>query len=107
MRYCTRSVQSRPGALASSCATISESDVEEKRAAPLLQLPAQGQGVDHVAVVAQGQLAVGAAGENGLGVAEDARAGGGVSGVAYGNVAGEAFEVLLAEGLRHEAHGRA
>ena len=76
-----------------------------EHAAPLLKLCAQLDGVDDVSVVAQGKLPVGPVDDDGLSVAELAGAGGGVPGVTDGYVAGEPFQVLLAEGLGHKAHG--
>ena len=70
----------------------------------LLQVGAQRLGVDEVAVVAEGDLAVGAGDAERLGVLQAAGAGRRVAVVADGDVAAEVTEVLFVEDLGDEAH---
>jgi hypothetical protein len=69
-----------------------------------LKVGAQDVGVDKVAVVSEGELAIRALNTEGLGVLDTAGAGGGVAVVAYRDVAGEVTEVFLIEDLGDEAH---
>ena len=73
-------------------------------AAPIGQLFLELDGVDDVAVVRQRKLERWAVGQNGLGVRQIAAAGGRVACVTDSDVAGQAGEVVLVEGLRHQAH---
>ena len=71
---------------------------------PLLELRPQLQGVDQVAVVAQGVVFVGMVDQKGLGVGEDGGARGGIADMADGQASGELREGILPEDLRGEPH---
>ena len=76
-------------------------------AAPLLaKLDLKVEGVDHVAVVAKGQVAVDAFDQEWLSVTYLAGAGCGVAGVGYCHLARKWPECFLAEHLGHQAHFR-
>jgi hypothetical protein len=74
--------------------------------AVVLELFPEGQCVDYVAVVGEGELAPRAVDEEWLSVVDAARARGRVTSVPDGDVAGEALEIGLVEGLVHEPHAR-
>ena len=69
-----------------------------------LQARAQVAQVDQVAVVGDGDEALGRVDADGLGVEQRRVAGGGVAGVADGHVAGELGEHVVGEDFRHQAH---
>jgi hypothetical protein len=70
----------------------------------IFEVGAEHVGVDEVAVVAEGDLAVRAVDAEGLGVLYAAGAGGGVAVVTDGDVAAEVTEVFFVEDLGDEAH---
>ena len=84
---------------------ISESLVEEKVQPHSASSRFSWDGVDHVAVVGEGNRDAVVAGEDGLSVAEPVGAGGGVPRVADGQVPVQVAQVLLLEGLADEPHG--
>ncbi len=69
-----------------------------------LEFVAQDAGVDQVAVMRDGELPAEAIDHEGLRILQRARAGGGIAGVADGARAFEAFQGVLPENLRDQAH---
>ena len=83
---------------------ISESEVVWKYAPSRSRLRAQIAEIDEVAVVRDGDEALGGVDANGLRVEQRRVAGGGVARVADGHVAGELGENIVSEDFRNQAH---
>ena len=83
---------------------ISESEVVEKTAPSRSRRSPRRAEIDEVAVVSDGEQALGGLDRDGLGVEKRGVAGGGVAGVADGDVAGQALENGVGKDLADEAH---